>query len=562
MLKRSVYFFFLIVLLGTLSFPVIYISVDASSGKYCGSIKSDVYHYPSCHYVDQIKPENLIWFIDEYDAVNKGYRPCKGCAPPLPSSTTLQATLTSSRTSISPSTSTSPLTSSATPTKTSSLSQTATTEQSTYSQISSQTLLYLVAEVIDGDSIILDDESEIRLLGVNAPEQGYPYHEEGKIRLSSLILGKQVLLESDFEDKDQYDRLLRYVFIDNTLVNVQLVRDGLATVYMEDGLKYEDQLLEAEYYAQFQGVGLWEKDLAYVDSIYLVELHYDAAGNDNENLNDEYLILGNKGDAPLDITDWTITDEANHQYTFPLFVLNPEAMVIIYSGSGQNTEDSLYWGNQGAIWNNDGDTFYLRNEEGELIFFYEYPPSQLTTRIQSTTHQSTPQTSASTDTALHPVTSEGLSDTLSSFQNPPVTTANVATASNVLANSILGAITMLILGGMSFIVYRVMKKRRKASIPSRAAEDTYCMHCGLKNPMETRFCMKCGTELESDVSKPKRVKFEVYRDSSGQFRFRLRAANNEIIATGEAYKTKAACINGIESVKISAPTADIEDKTI
>ena len=44
-------------------------------------------------------------------------------------------------------------------------------------------------------------------------------------------------------------------------------------------------------------------------------------------------------------------------------------------------------------------------------------------------------------------------------------------------------------------------------------------------------------------------KFEVYKDASGEHRFRLKAPNGKIIATGEGYKTKAACLNGIKSVK-------------
>ncbi|MBA7519127.1 hypothetical protein ES705_11201 [subsurface metagenome] len=55
---------------------------EPQQAQYCGSINSDVYHYPSCHYVDRIKPENLIWFIDANDAKSKGYRPCKKCNPP------------------------------------------------------------------------------------------------------------------------------------------------------------------------------------------------------------------------------------------------------------------------------------------------------------------------------------------------------------------------------------------------------------------------------------------------------------------------------------------------
>lgn len=58
------------------------IKEEPQQGKYCGSKNSDVYHYPSCGSAKQIKPENLIWFIDENDAKSKGYRPCKKCNPP------------------------------------------------------------------------------------------------------------------------------------------------------------------------------------------------------------------------------------------------------------------------------------------------------------------------------------------------------------------------------------------------------------------------------------------------------------------------------------------------
>jgi len=56
-------------------------------------------------------------------------------------------------------------------------------------------------------------------------------------------------------------------------------------------------------------------------------------------------------------------------------------------------------------------------------------------------------------------------------------------------------------------------------------------------------------------------KFEVYKDTQGQFRFRLIAPNGETIATGEGYVAKAGCMNGIESVKKNAPKAEIVDLT-
>lgn len=52
-------------------------------------------------------------------------------------------------------------------------------------------------------------------------------------------------------------------------------------------------------------------------------------------------------------------------------------------------------------------------------------------------------------------------------------------------------------------------------------------------------------------------KFEMYTDKAGKCRWRLKAANGEVIATSEAYTTESACKNGIESVKKNAPIAEI-----
>jgi uncharacterized protein YegP (UPF0339 family) len=51
-------------------------------------------------------------------------------------------------------------------------------------------------------------------------------------------------------------------------------------------------------------------------------------------------------------------------------------------------------------------------------------------------------------------------------------------------------------------------------------------------------------------------KFEIYKDASSKFRWRLRAPNNEIIAVSEAYESKDGCKNGIQSVKTNAPKAE------
>jgi uncharacterized protein len=56
-------------------------------------------------------------------------------------------------------------------------------------------------------------------------------------------------------------------------------------------------------------------------------------------------------------------------------------------------------------------------------------------------------------------------------------------------------------------------------------------------------------------------KFEIYKDKSAKFRFRLKAGNGEIIAVGEAYESKASAKNGVESVQKNAASATVVDLT-
>lgn len=53
------------------------------------------------------------------------------------------------------------------------------------------------------------------------------------------------------------------------------------------------------------------------------------------------------------------------------------------------------------------------------------------------------------------------------------------------------------------------------------------------------------------------AKFEYFADKAGKFRFRLKAANGQIIATSEAYESKSSCMSGIESVKANAASAEV-----
>lgn len=71
----------------------------------------------------------------------------------------------------------------------------------------------------------------------------------------------------------------------------------------------------------------------------------------------------------------------------------------------------------------------------------------------------------------------------------------------------------------------------------------------------------CAANVEDQTvenfEQQKHPKYEVYVDKAGEFRFRLKARNGEVIAVSEGYKAKPSCMNGIESVKKNAPDAEI-----
>jgi len=115
-----------------------------------------------------------------------------------------------------------------------------------------------VTEVIDGDTFKTGKGETVRLLGINAPEMADPGGDIAKDYLTMLILNKNVHLEKDLSDKDDYSRILRYVHLGNKLINGEMVRTGYAEArfYPPDTL-HKRELLELEKIAIRNRRGLW-----------------------------------------------------------------------------------------------------------------------------------------------------------------------------------------------------------------------------------------------------------------------------------------------------------------
>ena len=92
-----------------------------------------------------------------------------------------------------------------------------------------------VSRIIDGDTFEMSDNATVRLLCVDAPEKGKTGADESAEFLSGMILDKEVRLEKDTTDADSYGRLLRYVYVNisgvELFVNQQMVQSGNAKVF-------------------------------------------------------------------------------------------------------------------------------------------------------------------------------------------------------------------------------------------------------------------------------------------------------------------------------------------
>lgn len=114
----------------------------------------------------------------------------------------------------------------------------------------------LATKIIDGDTLIVEGGFNVRLLGIDADEAGYPCYAQAKKRLEELILNKEIKLEKDITDVDQYKRCLRYVFLGEQDVGLELVKEGLAIArFYEPDVKYKEEITLAEKTAMKNKIG-------------------------------------------------------------------------------------------------------------------------------------------------------------------------------------------------------------------------------------------------------------------------------------------------------------------
>lgn len=105
-----------------------------------------------------------------------------------------------------------------------------------------------------------------------------------------------------------------------------------------------------------------------VSLVKIETMQFNAPGDDRKNLNGEWVRITNRGEEPVLMAGWTLSDISGAgPYTFPAYLLLSRESVTVYSGTGRMNDTSLFMGRTDPLWGNNGDTAFLRDGSGTLI---------------------------------------------------------------------------------------------------------------------------------------------------------------------------------------------------
>jgi|GEM_PF-425041 len=245
-----------------------------------------------------------------------------------------------------------------------------------------------VQSITDGDTVVVrvdGVEENLRMLGINAPEQSECWGAESTVYLTGLIEGVNVLIVPGDEDTDQFGRILRYIYLETPdgplFVNSAMVESGNA-IGMSNGHEFERSFKSLEAAAFQSGLGMWgtfvcgDKEGLGADRpvVRVSDIQFNPSGPDNEHLDQEYVTIINEGYGRVAISGWTLRDESSqNRFTVPPdTVLAPGDSVTIVTGCNGGPADAIHWCHDGAVWSNDGDTVIVSDTLGNAVIWYAY----------------------------------------------------------------------------------------------------------------------------------------------------------------------------------------------
>jgi len=240
----------------------------------------------------------------------------------------------------------------------------------------------LVTRVIDGDTIEVDIAGiiyKVRYIGIDTPElddkdpKRAAVAQEATRYNRQLVQGETIRLEKDVSETDQYGRLLRYVYVDDILVNAELVKQGLAwAIPYPPDTKYQNYLEELEAEARQKGIGIWATltipSPIIVENVYITDIFYDGLVPNVES--DEYVEITNLGDQPQELTGCILIDMSDGypSFTFPSYILAPGESIRVYTNEYHPEWGGFSFEYSRAIWNNtEPDVVVLYDNQGNEL---------------------------------------------------------------------------------------------------------------------------------------------------------------------------------------------------
>lgn len=221
---------------------------------------------------------------------------------------------------------------------------------------------FVVTRIIDGDTLEIKGNESVRLLGINTPEKGEFYYSEAKNFLIEETLNKTILLEYGKDKKDLYGRTLAYVFVDGENVNKKLVEEGFANYYFPSG--------KDKYYLEF--VSAWKTCLKNNKSLCETPSNNNCASCvfvRNIDVAYQEVLLENVCDFDCSLNNWSVKDEGRKKYVFKNFIFDARKEIILKVGVGRDDEDTLFWEGEKYVWTKTGDTLFLRDGKGKLVWW-------------------------------------------------------------------------------------------------------------------------------------------------------------------------------------------------
>lgn len=231
-------------------------------------------------------------------------------------------------------------------------------------------------KVFDGDTIQLEDGRKVRYLGINAPEYQEPFYLKAKRFNEKLVLGKEIRLEFDEERSDGYERVLAYIYVDDILVNAELVEAGLAhAFFIGSGHKHDELFLRLQAEAKIKKVGIWSARGGAKDfKITTVRLADEVQPEPNT----PYVRIASLSDGPLSLARFVLSNERGDRFVFPDITLEPGQTVVVSSASDggglrdANRQRVVFWPQQRSVWDTKEDTAFLFDPTGALVDRFHY----------------------------------------------------------------------------------------------------------------------------------------------------------------------------------------------